>query len=145
MSAKVLYNKFCFVSTTVLLILFFNFILFKDSFLENEYSFYLFNEIRTIDSNYYFLIKILNIVSIIVSYSFFFYSLYSKIFSNNSKKFSNITNINNMVIDKHSLSLGTNLETNLPAIIPEKGLYQNILITGTIGTRKNFFGYVSFC
>lgn len=32
--------------------------------------------------------------------------------------------------------LGNNVKNNQPAIIPEKGLYQNILITGTIGTGK---------
>ena len=34
------------------------------------------------------------------------------------------------------LNVGTNMETALPVVIPEKGLFQNILITGTIGTGK---------
>lgn len=40
--------------------------------------------------------------------------------------------------DKNNISLyvGTNQLENSPVIIPEKGLYQNILITGTIGTGK---------
>ena len=42
-----------------------------------------------------------------------------------------------------NLLIGNN-ELNKPIYIPEKGLYQSILITGTIGTRKNFFCNVSF-
>lgn len=47
-------------------------------------------------------------------------------------------------LSKNSLNLlvGNNFLGD-PIYIPEKGLYQNILITGTIGSRKNFFGNVS--
>lgn len=38
--------------------------------------------------------------------------------------------------DEVSLVVGVNKETNETISIPEKGLYQNILITGTIGTGK---------
>ncbi len=41
------------------------------------------------------------------------------------------------------LIVGNSDKTNLPVFIPLKGLYQNILITGTIGSRKNKFCYVS--
>ena len=34
------------------------------------------------------------------------------------------------------LTLGKDTKTNEEVIIPEKGLYQNILVTGTIGTGK---------
>lgn len=34
------------------------------------------------------------------------------------------------------MTIGQNLETGELVQIPEKGLYQNILITGTIGTGK---------
>ena len=34
------------------------------------------------------------------------------------------------------LFIGNDIESDSPVIIPEKGLYQNILITGTIGTGK---------
>ncbi len=42
-----------------------------------------------------------------------------------------------------NLLIGRNSQTQLDVCIPEKGLYQNILITGTIGSRKNKFCYVS--
>ena len=132
LNTNALYNKFRFVSITVSIILLFNFIIFSSAFLSPDYSFTLFNEIRTIDSNYYFFIKVINIISIIISYSFVSSSLYSKFFNKNKE-------IKNEIKEKNfgnlNLNLGIDLENNLPVIIPEKGLYQNILVTGTIGTR----------
>ena len=142
LNTSALYNKFRFVSITVLIILFFNFLIFKSAFFSSEYSFYLFNEIRTIDSKYYLFVKILNVVSIIISYSFISCSLYSKFFNIPLENNKNITNI---AYGELSLNLGVNVESGMPVIIPEKGLYQNILVTGTIGTRQNIFCYVSFC
>ena len=57
--------------------------------------------------------------------------------ANNSEK--------NILQNENSLSLlvGINPTTEKQVFIPEKGLYQNILITGTIGSRKNKFCYVS--
>ena len=51
---------------------------------------------------------------------------------------------NNTFIDSNNFNilLGTDPSNN-NVYIPEKGLYQNILITGTIGSRKNRFMYVS--
>ena len=37
---------------------------------------------------------------------------------------------------KNSLIIGKDILTNETISIPEKGLYQNMLITGTIGTGK---------
>lgn len=42
-----------------------------------------------------------------------------------------------------NLLVGTTLK-GYDIILPEKALYQNFLITGTIGSRKNFILYVSF-
>lgn len=42
-----------------------------------------------------------------------------------------------------SLLIGNDSNTQNKVFIPEKGLYQNILITGTIGSRKNKLCYVS--
>lgn len=43
-----------------------------------------------------------------------------------------------------NLLVGINSKTNEKVYINESGLYQNVLITGTIGSRKNKFCYVSF-
>ena len=54
-------------------------------------------------------------------------------------------NIDENLINKNNLNLliGINPENQKQIFITEKGLYQNILITGTIGSRKNKFCNVS--
>lgn len=42
-----------------------------------------------------------------------------------------------------NLLVGINKDTQKQVFITEKGLYQNVLVTGTIGSRKNKFSYVS--
>ena len=63
-------------------------------------------------------------------------------------KKSNKENINkietNINFENFKLFLGNNTVTKNKIYIPEKGLYQNILITGTIGSRKNLILYVPF-
>lgn len=50
------------------------------------------------------------------------------------------------LIDKNNLNLliGINPDNHKQVLITEKGLYQNVLVTGTIGSRKNKFCNVSF-
>ena len=50
-----------------------------------------------------------------------------------------ITNLKN----NFSLLIGKEFSSQKEIYIPEKGLYQNILVTGTIGSRQNEFCYVS--
>lgn len=132
LNTKILYNKIRFVSTTVLIIFVFNFILFIKVYLSSNYSFLLFNEIRNINSKYWLCLKILHLISTLFFWLFISNSLYSKFFNISPKiKFKDSTDYGNI-----NLLLGHNVESNLPVIIPEKGLYQNVLITGTIGTGK---------
>ncbi len=77
---------------------------------------------------------ILNSISI-----FFKFNKIPKI--NKNTKSSNIDNTQRN--DGFSLLIGNNSNTDEQVFIPEKGLYQNILITGTIGSRQNKFSYVS--
>ena len=51
---------------------------------------------------------------------------------------------NNFLDSNFSLLLGTSDKTSQNIYLQEKGLYQNILVTGTIGSRKNRFCNVSF-
>ena len=44
---------------------------------------------------------------------------------------------NNRSTNSFNLLIGTNCINNEKIYISEKGLYQNILVTGTIGSRKN--------
>jgi len=60
---------------------------------------------------------------------------------------SNLININKSHLKSYNNSLDLYIGENSrkeKILIPEKGLYQNILITGTIGSRQDQFSYVSF-
>lgn len=64
-------------------------------------------------------------------------------FKKKSKKKDNLDEVS--FINENSLNLlvGINPNSQKQVFIPEKGLYQNILVTGTIGSRKNKFSIVS--
>lgn len=80
--------------------------------------------------------KIKNYYSIVVVISWILISIsfYNKL-SFTSQDDSKSINSTNTASDL-SLTLGKNKDSLLPVIIPEKGLYQNVLITGTIGAGK---------
>lgn len=72
----------------------------------------------------------------LISYSILFSIFYNKIFNffyNNSTKNNKLKPIQH---SSNELSLLVGISENEPVFISEKGLYQNILITGTIGTGK---------
>lgn len=81
-------------------------------------------------------IKIIFIFSNLFNFILIFNTFYSKYFFNNkfpkkiNKKNNNFSNENNL-----ELLIGKN-ENNDLISIPEKGLYQNMIITGTIGSGK---------
>ena len=82
------------------------------------------------------IIKILFIFNYLFSNFIFFYKLFSKIINQKNKqkinkKNNSINSINNLL----NLKIGFNQNNEL-IIIPEKSLYQNILITGAIGSGK---------
>lgn len=63
----------------------------------------------------------------------------------NFKKKPKKNNLDEDLINKYNLNLlvGINPDNQKQIFISEKGLYQNILVTGTIGSRKNKFCNVS--
>ena len=69
--------------------------------------------------------------TIIISNSFFQKFIFQKLDFKKRNKNSNIISENEL-----NLFIGNNSENNEKIFIPEKGLFQNILITGTIGTGK---------
>lgn len=79
-------------------------------------------------------IKLIFIISSTLNLIIIFNLIYSKIPHKNNTKNSNIISDK---IDKNNLQLliGKNQENNA-IYIPEKGLYQNMIITGTIGSGK---------
>ena len=68
------------------------------------------------------------------------------IFFNFKKEPKKKGNIDENLINKNNLNLliGINPDNQKQVFITEKGLYQNVLVTGTIGSRKNKFCNVSF-
>lgn len=72
-----------------------------------------------------------NIIFSIFLFNRFFINIFSKK-SNNIQK----NNSKNYNISKLNLLIGKDLNTNNNLFIPESGLYQNFLITGTIGSGK---------
>ena len=132
---NVLYNKYFNISTCVLLCLLSNFLLFSSILFTKSNSICLFDSYDIkIEENVWSFIKITNYVSIAISWSFISHSIFSK----KQNKPNNIVKAytNEPIANELHLYVGKEKDTSKDVIIPEKGLYQNILITGTIGTGK---------
>ena len=91
----------------------------------------------------WFYIKIFYCFSLFVTVFLTLNSL--SIFFNFRKKPKKKENTDEDLINKNNLNLlvGINPDNQKQVFITEKGLYQNILVTGTIGSRKNKFCNVS--
>ncbi len=72
-------------------------------------------------------------ISFFISYFIIYNKFFNSINFNFSFKLKNKIHIEN---SNNDLSVFIGLNENTPVYINEKGLYQNILITGTIGTGK---------
>ena len=98
-------------------------------------------------SNLWFNLKLIYIIIFIIS-SFFIYNfIFNKFINEKINRFLKLKKPNIPSSNKKNnfeLFLGNSDNTNLPVSIPLKGLYQNILVTGTIGSRKNKFCHISF-
>ena len=86
-------------------------------------------------------IKITFILTFLFSNIIVLNSIYNKLFSNLilkiiSKNTTKKTKINNTEKTKLNLLIGKDFNSKEKVFIPESGLYQNFLITGTIGTGK---------
>ena len=83
-------------------------------------------------------IKLLSVVSFFLSNIIISTTIISRIPLNYNISNKKDKSINNIKPSNTELQLfvGKDYESNTPIFIPEKGLYQNILITGTIGTGK---------
>ena len=127
---RLLYNKVPFIATTVIWVLFSQLIIFSKIFSLDCISIIFLDEEFIVENWLWTLFKNFYFVSIIISWIFISYTLQKSIqipIENQKEE---------IVEDGISLVVGTNLSTNLPVKIPEKGLYQNIFITGTIGSGK---------
>ena len=79
------------------------------------------------------LLKKLYVYSFFISYLILFNKLFNTIYTKFPTKIS--INLLTEQSQNSDLSLLVGLSNNIPIFISEKGLYQNILITGTIGSR----------
>lgn len=113
----------------------FNFIYFSNSVIFN-FAIHPFN---IVEKNFYLwnFIKFFSIVFYLFSNFIIFYFVFSNFFpkKHNIKLYNNIIKENSFNSLNLQLNIGYDNENNL-ITLPEKSLYQNILITGTIGTGK---------
>ena len=130
-STSTFYNKKFFISTFLSIILILNLFLFKDVYEEQSITILFLEKIHSIPKDISKILKILYFFSLIISWSFFLNIIYQKFIIPTIPEKTK-TNIH----EKNSLIIGKNLSDGKIVSIPEKGLYQNILVTGTIGTGK---------
>ena len=133
LNTSLFYNKTFFISIFLAIIILFNLILFSNIYTTSEISLVFLGEIHTFPENLSYIFKIWYLLSIILTWGFILNILFNKFISPqlsirvDAKLTSNVTN---------SLIIGKDLKSENLISIPEKGLYQNILVTGTIGTGK---------
>ena len=92
-----------------------------------------------IKKTYFLLMFISYFIILNYLYSTFQKYFQLKSYSKNLQK----TQTSNSTIDELKLLIGKN-QNGENVFLKEAGLYQNMLITGTIGSRKNFFSNVPF-
>ena len=131
-------KKIIFISSFVLFFSLVAFILFLPLYLSNEvyisYALFPYN-ICEKQPTLWLYIKNTFVISYLCSLLIIANSVYNYIFRNSPKKHSSTSEIPCINNNNLQLLIGLNSE-NTPIYLPEKGLYQNILITGTIGSGK---------
>ncbi len=101
--------------------------------MQSEISLIFLSKEHTFPKNISNIFKFLYIIFLLITWSFILNNIYNKYIFKKQKSADNSEKILN---SKNSLIIGKDILTNETISIPEKGLYQNMLITGTIGTGK---------
>ena len=107
--------------------------LFSNVYTASEISLIFLGETHTFPQNLSSIFKIWYTLAILVTWSFLLNIIYNKFIS--PKLVSNTTKSTTSE-SSTSLIIGKDIKSGNLISIPEKGLYQNILVTGTIGTGK---------
>ena len=132
-NTHLLYTKSFFISIFLVIIIFINVFIFSNIFLSSKISLLFLGSEHIFPENISSLIKLFYIFSLLVTWGFALNSIYNKyikpIKNNKEKEYIEDESSNSLII-------GKDIQTQEILSIPEKGLYQNILITGTIGTGK---------
>lgn len=132
--SNLFYNKFFFISIFLITIIIFNLSIFKSIYSSQEIEFTFLESNHILDGKIFSSIKSFFIFSIAFSWSYFLnliFDIFSPKFLKTIEK-----EICEKVDTKNSLFVGNDLQSDKQIYIPERGLYQNILVTGTIGTGK---------
>ena len=142
---KFFFTLFFSIVFTIFIILLFKPILFAQSLIF-PYSIHPF-DIANKYPKIWLYIKIIYVINLFITVYLILNSIYDFLKLKLNKKINTCKTVatNKIIKDKNSFNLliGFNSENNEKIFIPEKGLYQNILVTGTIGSRENKFYYVS--
>ena len=130
-------NRFIFVSCFILVIFIINLFLFYPIFISNNiiisFALHPFNICDKYPNEWIFIKKIY-IISLLFSTLIISNIIYSFIFKKSSHSLKQDYILD---LDKENLSLKIGISTeNIPIYLPIKGLFQNILVTGTIGSGK---------
>ena len=128
-----LYYKTLNISTFVFAAIILNQVLFSDILVQKSNFICLFDTISiNISESTWFYFKLIYFLLII------FFSFLIGFHTSNTKKINKNPENTTSILEEGTINLkiGKSLKTNNDIIIPEKGLYQNLLITGTIGTGK---------
>lgn len=125
----------------IVIILVSNFIFFYDLITKDSINLVLFEEINIIlENNIWNHLKTIYFIVVCISWIFLSYSIFKNFKSNliffSKNSHVQFSNAYPKKTDSLTLKVGNSLSDDSDVIIPEKGLYQNILITGTIGTGK---------
>lgn len=125
-------DKIFFILFSCCIYILFNISLFFKIFLSTSVEFVFCNSSISISSDLLSIIKIFYIASIIISCFSISYTFSKHFFC----KHEDIEEVPIEPSNAINLFVGNDINDDSKIIIPEKGLYQNILITGTIGTGK---------
>lgn len=143
-STRLLFNSIgTFLLTTIFIILFFP--LFHTDTLIIKYALNPF-DICIEYPQAWFYIKVIYILFLISSSLIYSNILYNCLFSNtNYNKSKNTITSNNHISSKLNILIGKDINSGNNIYLPAKSLYQNILITGTIGSGKTSSAMYPFC
>lgn len=141
-STRLFYNKIFFISIFLSLIILLNLFLFDEVFTAHELSFFFLDKTHTLPSNITSILKISYLISMSITWCFVLNNLYRNFMK--TRSYDATHHHEPHQFSSHSLVIGKNSNDNSIISIPEKGLYQNMLITRNHWNGKNIFCYVSF-
>ena len=128
-----LYNKTIFISIFLSIIFLLNLMMFSNVYSSSEISLNFLRDIHTFPQNLSNIFKIWYTLSFLITWTF----ILNIIHKNFIMPKTNINKSKNIISDNTtSLIIGKDIKSGNLISIPEKGLYQNMLVTGTIGTGK---------